>query len=97
MVTVNQDGRFSDTFLNDFAAPAPLKYRFVDSRAGPQLRETIWRPSSSSQQALALALYAACCSSALLLLVVLLQPDNVVPRRVQASRFPLGSKNPMWR
>ena len=39
MVKINQDGRFSDTFLNDFPTPAPLKYRFVDSRAGPHLRE----------------------------------------------------------
>jgi sulfite reductase alpha subunit-like flavoprotein len=39
MVKINQDGRFSDTFLNDFPTPAPLKYRFVDSRAGPRLRE----------------------------------------------------------
>ena len=44
MVKVNQDGRFSDTFLNDFAAPVPLKYRFVDSKAGPQLRENYLAP-----------------------------------------------------
>ena len=44
MVKVNQDGRFSDTLLNDFAAPAPLKYRFVDLRAGPQLRENYLAP-----------------------------------------------------
>ena len=44
MVKVNQDGRFSDTFLNNFAAPAPLKCRFVDSRARPQLRENYLAP-----------------------------------------------------
>ena len=44
MVKVNQDGRFSNTFFNDFAAPAPLKYRFVDSRAGPQLRKNYLAP-----------------------------------------------------
>ncbi|KAK3166957.1 hypothetical protein OEA41_010082 [Lepraria neglecta] len=44
MVKVNQDERFSDTFLNNFTTPTPLKYRFVDSRAGPQLRENYLAP-----------------------------------------------------
>ena len=38
MVKIQENGRFSDTFLNDCAPPRFLKYRFVDSKVGPQLR-----------------------------------------------------------
>ena len=39
MAKVYHDGRFSDKFLHSFVTtPAPLKYRFVDSRTGPELR-----------------------------------------------------------
>ncbi|KAK4697678.1 hypothetical protein P7C71_g445, partial [Lecanoromycetidae sp. Uapishka_2] len=45
MVKVYPGGRFSDTFLNDCASPAALKYRIVDSVSGPQLRRNHMAPS----------------------------------------------------
>ena len=39
MVKIQENGRFSDTFLHDCAPPRFLKYRFIDSIVGPQLRE----------------------------------------------------------
>ncbi len=44
MVKIQENGRFSDTFLNDCAPPRFLKYRFVDSKVGPQLRENHLAP-----------------------------------------------------
>ena len=38
MVKIQENGRFSDTFLHDCAPPRFLKYRFIDSIVGPQLR-----------------------------------------------------------
>ena len=44
MVKIQENGRFSDTFLNDCAPPRFLKYRIVDSKVGPQLRENHLAP-----------------------------------------------------
>ena len=44
MVKIQENGRFSDTFLHDCAPPRSLKYRFVDSKVGPQLRENHLAP-----------------------------------------------------
>ena len=44
MVKIQENGRFSDTFLNDCAPPRFLKYRIVDSKVGPQLRENYLAP-----------------------------------------------------
>ena len=44
MVKIQENGRFSDTFLNDCAPPRFLKYRFIDSKVGPQLRENNLAP-----------------------------------------------------
>ena len=44
MVKIQENGRFSDTFLNDCAPPRFLKYRFIDSKVGPQLRENHLAP-----------------------------------------------------
>ena len=37
-------GRFSDTFLNDASSSATVKYRIVDSMAGPKLRQITQEP-----------------------------------------------------
>ena len=39
IVKIQENGRFSDTFLHDCTPPRFLKYRFIDSVVGPQLRE----------------------------------------------------------
>ena len=44
MVKIQENGRFSDTFLHDCAPPRYLKYRFIDSIVGPQLRENHLAP-----------------------------------------------------
>ena len=44
MVKVYSRGRFSNTFLNDCALPRALKYRIVDSIAGPKLRKNHMAP-----------------------------------------------------
>ena len=44
MVKIQENGRFSDTFLHDCAPPRFLKYRFIDSVVGSQLRENHLAP-----------------------------------------------------
>ena len=44
MVKIQENGRFSDTFLHDCAPPMFLRYRLVDSKVGPQLRENHLAP-----------------------------------------------------
>ena len=44
MVKIQENGRFSDTFLHDCAPPRFLKYRFIDSIVGPRLRENHLTP-----------------------------------------------------
>ncbi len=44
MVKIQENGRFSDKFLHDCTPPRFLKYRFVDSKVGPQLRENHLAP-----------------------------------------------------
>ena len=44
MIKIQENGRFSDTFLHDCAPPRFLKYRFIDSIVGPQLRQNYLAP-----------------------------------------------------
>lgn len=44
LVKPQLDGRFSSTFLADSPSPSPIKYRVVDSVAGPALREPASTP-----------------------------------------------------
>lgn len=44
MVKILKNGRFSDKFLHDCAPPRFLKYRFIESVVGPQLRQNHLAP-----------------------------------------------------